>query len=183
MGRTERPTVLLRSAPNDRIVRIVEEEADAHHGKVVIDVDGVPAAVALMDLAVQHTHHARNTGTANIDVENADLEALGCKAECQLRRNRTLADSSLSRKDHDRVLYGRHSLLDQLSGYKSQTRRTHYRDRAFETLPTSTSLGWGTPRIRRPFQPARTEVPHNLHREVKSANELEFAFGTAVELI
>lgn len=74
--------MLLGSAPNDRIVRVVEEEADAHHRKVVIDIDRVPTTVALMDLAVQHTHHARNTGTANINVENANLEALGCKAEC-----------------------------------------------------------------------------------------------------
>lgn len=65
--------MLLRASPDYGIVRVAEEKANAHNGQVVVHVHGVPAAVALVHFSVQYTHHSGDTGSADINIEDAHL--------------------------------------------------------------------------------------------------------------
>ena len=97
-------TVLLGSSPDHRIVRIFQQETNTHHRQIVVHINRIPATVALMNLPANNSHHTRDTGTTDIDVENTHLEPLRCKPKSQLGRNRTFPHPSLSGKDHDNVL-------------------------------------------------------------------------------
>lgn len=66
-------TVLLGSSPNDGVVRVAQKESDAHDGEIIVNVDWIPATVALMDLASHHAHHTGNTGSTDIDVKDSNL--------------------------------------------------------------------------------------------------------------
>lgn len=65
--------MLLGSSPDDGVVGIAQKEANAHDREIVVHIDGVPAAVALVNFSSHHTHHTRNAGSADIDIEDSNL--------------------------------------------------------------------------------------------------------------
>lgn len=65
--------MLLGSSPDDGVVGIAQKEADAHDREIVVHINGVPAAVALVNFSSHHTHHTRNAGSADIDIEDSNL--------------------------------------------------------------------------------------------------------------
>lgn len=51
----------------------------------------------------RHTHHAGDTGAANVNVENTDFGTLSGKVPRELGRDTALSYSSLSRENKDLV--------------------------------------------------------------------------------
>mmetsp|Transcript_32810 Transcript_32810/g.83279 ORF Transcript_32810/g.83279 Transcript_32810/m.83279 type:complete len:385 (-) Transcript_32810:114-1268(-) len=101
--------VLARSAPDDRLVRVGQHEADGHDGQVVLHVHGRPAHSALVHLLPLQPQHLGYTGPADVDVEQAHLLALRCERKRELRRERRLAHPALARQHQDLVLHRRHA--------------------------------------------------------------------------
>ena len=66
-----------------------------------------------MNLLPLHPEHARQGGTAYVEVEDADVEVLGRQGAGQQTGHRGLADASLAGEDEDLVLHAGQSLSYQ----------------------------------------------------------------------
>lgn len=165
--------MLLRASPDYGVVRIAQKESDTHHRQIVVHVDGIPAAVALMDLSVEGSHHARNAGTADIDIEDSHL------SHDNRPKTRSWKPWEASEKAicDDTVLFPTppfperiitvcfmEDILLRISSRANNegTKSTSHPDRAFEAPQRSNGLGSGSPGIRPLFPPALTEGQHML---------------------
>lgn len=114
-------SILLRAPPHDALPRIGQEEAYAHAREhpaadlalllaedlgAAVQVDGHPAALALVHvLAVKSEHPGeRRTGQVDVEQANAGLGVAGQERERELDGDGRLADPALAREDEEDVL-------------------------------------------------------------------------------
>jgi len=61
-------TILLGTPPNDSLIGIIKQKPNGNDSKVILDIDGLPAEVALMDLLALTAHDLRDGGTTDVDI-------------------------------------------------------------------------------------------------------------------
>ena len=66
-------TALAWATPDNGVVSGWQHEADGHHAQVVIQPHRRPPRATLVDLAPAQPKHTRDTGTANVHIQQTNL--------------------------------------------------------------------------------------------------------------
>lgn len=104
--------ILLRAAPDHRLILVPEQEADRNHAQIVHRIHWAPAKARLVYTLTGDAHHCRLRRTTDVNVQQADLPVHAREPQGHLRRKRALAHTALAGKHEDLVLDVRQALGD-----------------------------------------------------------------------